>query len=107
MSNIEIKDNKLVLTTEEAQEFIWGGNAGWKTVSQRTVGKRRWFSEEEIIVQHEETGRTFRSHFDEPLTEVQDGGRWEYDEPEFAEVWPHEVTTMEYRNVPPDPNAAK
>ena len=92
---------------ELAQEFAWsfkGANIdGFTVVHNERVGSRRWVSVHELVIQKTGTDEFYETSYERGLTESQDQAPFEYDGDviQFHRVYPHEVTTIEYRDFPP------
>ena len=73
-------------------------------VHNEQVGSRRWVSVHELVIQKTGTNEFYTASYERGLTEMQDQAPFEYDGDviQFSRVYPHEVTTIEYRNNPPE-----
>jgi hypothetical protein len=64
-------------------------------ILEESQGKRRWFEEIRVVISHD--GKFYTATYDEPLTEMQEGGRFEGEDPvEWKEVFAKEKTITVY-----------
>lgn len=87
---------KLTLTKREAQESIWGDLEGFKLVENKITSTSRWSIHYELVIQRELDGKYFRDYYTVGATEQQDEGPFEYDEPDFNEVFPVEKVIVDF-----------
>lgn len=83
-----------MLTKEEARLAIYDDLEGWEVVHDEIVGHGRWDVTHECILKHD--GKFYRTYYSKGATEQQDVQAFEYEEPEFEEVFPCEVKTLVY-----------
>lgn len=84
------------LTKEEARGLIWGDHPeGIKVIYDKLIDTTRWSEIHEIVF--EKDGKFYMDTYSVGATEMQDESPWEYSEPNFVEVFPHEETIIVYR----------
>lgn len=89
-------------------EAMYGGG-GVKRMSEEIVGKSRWLTEYEIIIQLKETGQYYKVNFSRGSTEYQDHGI-EFDGEDDGwvdcpEVWRVPAIVYQWSEAPHDPEA--
>ena len=88
-------DNRLVLTPEAAEElFTEGCYDGLEQVERVLDEERRWGNDYRIVFSKDDG--TFWSGV---CYEPGEGGEYEYPDT-LTQVWPHEVTKIEYTTTP-------
>lgn len=87
---------KLNLTKEQAGDLINGDLEGFKVISDKIVGHRRWSVDHYVIVERESDGKFFGGHYSVGATESQWERPFEYDEPKFNQVFKKEKTIVVY-----------
>jgi len=90
------------LTREEAQDLLWEGSEDWETIYDNIVETSRWSEHHEIVFKYLPTGKFYMASYSKGLTESQDESPWEYGDPDFTEVWPEEVTVIQYTSEKPE-----
>jgi hypothetical protein len=86
---------KLNLTSEQGRDII-DGHYNFAIIEDKIVGKRRWSTEYEIVVQRKSDGKYFKDGYRRGATESQDERPYEYSEPNFTEVFPVTKTYIDY-----------
>jgi hypothetical protein len=86
---------KLNLTSEQGRDII-DGHYNFAIIEDKIVGKRRWSTEYEIVVQRKSDGKFFKDAYRRGATESQDERPYEYSEPNFTEVFPVTKTYIDY-----------
>jgi hypothetical protein len=86
---------KLNLTSEQGRDII-DGHYNFAIIEDKIVGKRRWSTEYEIVVQRKSDGKYFRDGYRRGATEGQDERPYEHSEPNFTEVFPVTKTYIDY-----------
>lgn len=94
---METPREKLKLTAEEAQALIYGDNPNYKVIVDEINDHRRWSVRHRIVIQRISDGRFFADGYSRGATELQDEGPWQYDKPDFNEVFPIEKMVIEYK----------
>lgn len=88
---------KLDIIAQDARELIQGEILdGLEIVEDIQIGRQRWCIVHRIVVKRVSDGKFFSSKYNEPATESQEWNNWEYDEPNFTEVFPVEKTVIVY-----------
>lgn len=87
------------ISREESIELLYGkfniNGREAKWITEYRHGARRWMESVTHIISYD--GKFWAATCDEPLTENQEGGRWEYEDPvEWKEVFPKEKTITVY-----------
>lgn len=94
--------SKRKFNKEELLEALQGDSAKYETVVNEIDGTSRWSATYTYVFQELETGKFYRTWYNEGLTEYQDESPWEYeDEIQATEVEPVEVTVVKYQAVVP------
>lgn len=88
---------KLNFTKERARNLTYGGDPAYRVIRNEITGTRRWSIDYYMVIQRIEDGRFFADTYSVGATESQDESPWEYDEPNFVEVFPVEKVVIEYR----------
>lgn len=92
-----MKREKLNISKDDALEFALGDNAeGFKLIEDKLVDTSRWSEIHEIVIQRNSDGKFFKDSYSVGATEQQDEQPWEYEDPDFTEVFKKEVTTFIY-----------
>lgn len=86
----------LRLTKEDASEVISDNLEGYTLILDEIYHKGRWHTDREIVIQRNADSKFFRSHYSCGSTEIQDHTPWEYEEPDFTEVFTKEKTVIVY-----------
>jgi hypothetical protein len=86
---------KLNLTSEQGRDII-DGHYNFAIIEDKIVGKRRWSTEYEIVVQRKSDGKYFKDGYRRGATESQDERPYEWSEPNFTEVFPVTKTYIDY-----------
>ena len=87
---------KLILTSEQGRDIVYGDDSNFVTIEDKIVGTRRWSIEYEIVVQRKSDGKYFKDGYSRGATESQDERPYEYLEPNFTEVFPVTKTYIDY-----------
>lgn len=88
---------KLNISKDDALEFTLGDGAeGFKLIEDKLVDTSRWSEIHEIVIQRNSDGKFFKDNYSVGATEQQDEQPWEYEDPDFTEVFKKEVTTFIY-----------
>ena len=87
---------KLILTSEQGRDIVYGDESNFVTIEDKIVGTRRWSIEYEIVVQRKSDGKYFKDGYSRGATENQDESPYEYSEPNFTEVFPVTKTYIDY-----------
>ena len=87
---------KLILTSEQGRDIVYGDDSNFVTIEDKIVGTRRWSIEYEIVVQRKSDGKYFKDGYSRGATESQDERPYEYSEPNFTEVFPVTKTYIDY-----------
>ena len=91
-----MEKEKLNLTREQAVDLLDGDSEEFKIIKDEIVDTSRWSNIYEIIIQRISDGKYFKDSYSVGATESQDESPWEYDEPDFTEVFKKEVVTFIY-----------
>ena len=86
---------KLNLTSEQGRDII-DGHYNFAIIEDKIVGKRRWSTEYEIVVQRKSDGKYFKDGYRRGATESQYERPYEWSEPNFTEVFPVTKTYIDY-----------
>lgn len=86
---------KLKLTSDEACDIKYGDNLNYEVVSDKTIDKGRWSSQNFIVIKRLSDNKLFADSYSENLIE-QDESPWEYVLPNFKEVFAVEKNTIIY-----------
>ena len=87
---------KLILTSEQGRDIVYGDDSNFVTIEDKIVGTRRWSIEYEIVVQRKSDDKYFKDGYCRGATESQDERPYEYLEPNFTEVFPVTKTYIDY-----------
>lgn len=87
---------KLELTSEQGRELLWEDNYNFITIEDTILDTSRWAIRHKIIIQRKSDGKYFMDHYRVGATEQQDESPWEYDKPNFEEVFPTTKTITVY-----------
>lgn len=88
---------KLELSKEDAKGLTWGDTPDdIRVISDEIKDNGRWSIYHYIIIQRISDGKFFGDSYSVGATEQQDERPWEYDEPNFTEVFPVEKTVIVY-----------
>lgn len=87
---------KLNLSKEEGIYIIYGDSKDYKVIQDDIIDHTRWSVIHEIVIQRVSDGKYFKDSYSEGATEMQDESPYEYDDPEFKEVFPIEKTIIIY-----------
>lgn len=83
---------------ETMVSILDGGSDEYKVLVNEINGTSRWSATYTFVFQELSTGKFYRTHYSEGLTEYQDESPWEYeDEITCTEVVPVEVTITQYQ----------
>lgn len=91
------KREKLNLSGEEGIDIIYGYSEDYKVIQDNIVSHGRWSVRHEIVIQRLSDGKYFKDSYSEGATEMQDESPYEYNDPEFEEVFPIEQVTIIYQ----------
>ena len=91
-----MEKEKLNLTREQAVDLLDGDSEEFKIIKDEIVDTSRWSNIYEIIIQRISDGKYFKDSYSVGATEQQDESPWEYDKPDFTEVFKKEVVTFIY-----------
>lgn len=84
------------LTADEARGMLWEDMPeGVEVIYDKIIDNRRWSIDHEIVIKKD--GKFYMDTYSVGATESQDESPWEYSEPNFVEVFPHEETITVYR----------
>ncbi len=87
---------KLNLTADQACTILDGDDPLYETISNEICDRSRWMIHYYLIVKRLSDGRFFADSYSLGATESQENDLWESNEPDFTEVFPKEVTTVEF-----------
>lgn len=87
---------KLKLTGEKARDILYEGDAEFKVIKDKIIENSRWSILHSLIIQRISDGKFFRDSYSVGATEMQDEGAWEYNEPNFVEVFEKEKIIKVY-----------
>ena len=89
---------KLNLTLEQARAILYddADPPEFDIISEEIVDQDRWTVTYKLIIRRISDGKFFRDYFRRGATEYQDESPWEYDKPNFKEVFPVEKTITVY-----------
>lgn len=73
-------------TEEQVQETVWGDHEDFEVVEEIDGEDRRWTRTNEVIVQQVSTGKLFKLHYEQGLTEMQENMYEAQDAPEVKKV---------------------
>lgn len=86
---------KLVISKEVAQELLYGDDINFKVIEDKITDKSRWSVHHRIVIQRKSDNKFFSDTYGLGATESQSEQPWEYNEPNFIEVFPVEKTIRE------------
>ncbi len=86
----------LSLTKDEARAAMSGRLEGFRVTIDKIIDKSRWACQYELVIMRLSDGRFFRDYYSAGSTEQQDESPWEYDEPDFKEVYPVTKEVIDY-----------
>lgn len=86
----------LELTGGDARNIIYEDSKDYNVIKNEIVNHTRWSVIHEIVIQRVSDGKYFKDSYSEGATEMQDESPYEYDDPEFKEVFPIEKTIIIY-----------
>lgn len=93
----EQQREKLELTGQDARYILWEEKSDeYEIVRKELTDTSRWSVHYELIIKRKSDGKLFRDYYSVGATESQDEQPWEYDEPNFIEVFPVEKTVIVY-----------
>jgi hypothetical protein len=92
----ELNREKLILPKEDGHAILDGDSDTFKTIEDKIVGKSRWSIAHMIIIQRLSDNKFFKGFYSCGATENQMESPWEYDDPEFNEVFEKEKIVKVY-----------
>ena len=69
----------------------------FEIVKDTIVKKRRWSIDHQLIIRHLPTGKCYICNYSVGATECQEEMAWDYEEANFRECEPVQVTTIEWK----------
>ena len=87
---------KLNLTVGQSQELLFGDLDDFEVVKDKIIENSRWSIRHLLIVKRTSDGKFFQDGYSVGATEMQEERPWEYDKPNFLEVFPVEKTIIVY-----------
>lgn len=87
---------KLEITSDEAREIVSGDDPRFLVIEDKITGKSRWSDCHKVVIQRVSDGKFFADGYRSGSTECQDERPWEYDKPDFRQVFPVEKTIIKY-----------
>ena len=87
---------KLQLTKEAARDAMSGDLEGFEVIKDKICDTTRWSVHYELIIKRVSDGKFFRDYYSAGATEQQEESPWEYDEPDFTEVFPVTKEVIDY-----------
>lgn len=87
---------KLVFSREKAKHIIWEDDDEFNVIEKRIEDTSRWSINYSVVVQRISDGLFFSSSYSIGATESQDQEAYEYDKPEFTQVFKKEETITVY-----------
>lgn len=78
---------KLVLTTEQAQDLMYGDNPEYEVIEDKQIGSGRWSIRHRIVIKRVSDGRFFSDTYSRGATEYQEERPWQDNDPDFREVF--------------------
>ena len=88
---------KLNFTKERARRLKYGGDDAYRVIRNEITDTSWWSIHYYIVIQRIEDGRFFADTYSVGATESQDERPWEYNEPNFTEVFPEEKVVIQYK----------
>lgn len=79
---------KLILTKEQGRQIIFGDTDDFIEIENEITSKARWADEHRIVIQRKSDGKYFADYYRTGATESCDERPYEWDEPNFTEVFP-------------------
>ena len=86
----------LKLTSEEGRNIVYGDTNEYEIVKDEISNNGRWSIYHDIIIKRKSDGKFFSDSYSEGATEMQDESPYEYDTPNFTEVFPVEKKVIVY-----------
>lgn len=87
---------KLILTQEEGRAIVYEDDSRFQIIEDNIESTSRWSEHHVITVQRLSDGKYFQGGYSQGLTESQDERAFEYDDPEFEEVFQVTKTIIAY-----------
>jgi hypothetical protein len=87
---------KLTLTGEQARDAIMDDLPGYKVIKNKMVETGRWTVSYRVVIQRESDGKYFADGYRRGATEQQCERPWEFDDPNFTEVFKKEKIVYVY-----------
>lgn len=84
------------LSREQSREIVYDDSEDFTIVYDKLVDESRWSLIHEIVIQHNETKKFYKTCYSVGATEMQDERPFEYGDPKWVEVIPKEVTITVY-----------
>lgn len=79
---------KLVLTKDQARDILSDDQDEYQIIEDKVVSNQRWSTYNRLVIQRISDGRFFATYYSAGATEQQEERPWEYEEPNFREVFP-------------------
>lgn len=86
----------LNLSREKSREIVCDDSEDFTVINDKIVDQSRWSLLHEIVVQHNDTKKFYKSRYSIAATEMQDELPYQYTYPYWVEVKPKEVTITIY-----------
>ncbi len=87
---------KLLLDREVAQNILWDDSDDFDIVLDEVTGLGRWTVNHQIVIRRKSDNKYFRDFYSIGSTESQDERPWQYDAPNFEEVFSREKKVTVY-----------
>lgn len=87
---------RLILTKEQGRQLVWDDLEGFEQIQDKIQGKRRWEIDYYLVVRRESDGKYFGGRYSRGATENQDYNLFEFEDPDFKEVFPVKRTITIY-----------
>lgn len=91
------KKEKLNLSKEEAQDIIYDGNSDYQVIEDTIEDTSRWSEHHRIVILRKLDNKYFADYYSKGLTEMQDEQPYEYNDPNFTQVFPEQITITVYK----------
>lgn len=87
---------KMILSSEDGRMVVYGDHDDYQTISEEIYGQGRWSIRKSGIFKRLSDGTFWMADWSEGATEYQDKSPFEYNDAEFFQVEPKEVTVTKY-----------
>lgn len=90
---------KIVLSEEDGRMVVYGDHKDYETISEEIYDQSRWSIRKSGVFKRLSDGTFWTTDWAEGATEYQEERPFEYEDAEFVQVEPKEVTVIQYLPV--------